>query len=153
MRRHLAYLRYVLRHKWFVMRGCWIMGASLWLGLIHDLSKFRPSEWMPYARCFYKPDGSKQYDESEEFNEAWNWHQKRNKHHWQAWIVIMDRGEAFPLPMPEVYIREMICDWIGAGLAITGKMETREWYTKSKDKMLLHPRTRARVEQLMEELP
>jgi len=155
MGRHIEYAKYVLRHKWYVLRGCRMVRASLWLGVVHDLSKLRPSEWMPYAECFYKPDGSKRkrYVESMAFKQAWSQHQKRNKHHWQAWVVIMDRGELVPLPMPWRYVREMVADWIGAGLAITGRMEVREWYERSKDKMILHPDTRNMVEGILRSLP
>jgi Family of unknown function (DUF5662) len=147
--RHLAYLQYVLRHKLYVLKACRITGASLWRGFVHDWSKFLPSEWMPYSQCFYAPDGTKQYMETPAFTEAWNRHQKRNLHHWQAWLVTMDRGETKPLPMPDEYVCEMVADWVGASLAITGKMDVKAWYEKSKHKMVLHPETRAKVETLL----
>lgn len=147
------YLKYIIRHKWYVFLACRKTGTSLWRGLIHDLSKFLPSEWGPYRRTFYADNGSKQYKESEEFAQAWNRHQKRQAHHWQNWLIYWDRGELEPLQMPEKCVREMVADWIGAGLAITGKMETRTWYSKNKDKMLLHFITRAFVEKLLNEIP
>jgi len=149
LNQHLAYARYVIRHKCYVLRACRRTGTSLWRGLVHDLSKFLPSEWGPYAKTFYRPDGTSQYHETEEFNVAWLRHQRRNPHHWQAWLLVMDRGDILPMRMPMVYVREMIADWIGAGLAITGKMEVREWYSKSKDNMKLHPETRQLVEDLL----
>lgn len=152
VRRHLAYGRYVLRHKWFVLRACWMVGASLRLGLLHDLSKLLPSEWMPYAECFYKADGSKQHVESEAFTRAWCRHQKRNLHHWQAWLVTMDNGTTIALRMPHKYMLEMVADWIGAGLAIAGTMEVRQWYARNRDKMLLHPETRKEVEAVLRTL-
>lgn len=149
MRRHINYLKYLLRHKWFVLVACWRIGASLRLGFIHDMSKFLPSEWLPYARCFYALDGSKQYREGEAFNLAWNDHQKRNKHHWQYWLITWDRGTTEPLQMPRRYALEMVADWMGAGRAITGKWETAAWYEKNKTNMQLHPVTRAQVEALL----
>lgn len=150
MARHIAYLKYVLRHKWYVLKYSRLVGASLWLCLIHDLSKFRPDEWLPYAACFYKPDGRKQYVESEAFTKAWNFHQKRNLHHWQAWCWVEDdSGTLKAIAMPEKYVREMVADWIGAGFAITGELEVQTWYEKSKEKMTLHPETRKRVEELL----
>ena len=143
--RHISYLKYLLRHKWFVLVACYKINASIWLGIIHDLSKFKPSEWIPYARCFYKSDGSKQYDESFEFTCAWNDHQKHNKHHWQYWLITWDRGETEALPMPYKYVKEMVADWMGAGRAITGKWETAEWYMNNKDKIKLHPNTAQQV--------
>lgn len=150
MKDHLAYAKYVARHKWFVLQACRAVKVSALRGLAHDLSKLLPSEWFPYVHCFYTPDGSKQYNETPEFNLAWCLHQKRNPHHWQFWTVLMDRGEIVALEMPEKYVREMIADWIGAGRAITGKNEVASWYGKNWYKMILHPSTRMLVEELLE---
>ncbi|GMU26398.1 MAG: hypothetical protein AMXMBFR16_13030 [Candidatus Uhrbacteria bacterium] len=47
--------------------------------------------------------------------------------------------------MPDVYRREMLADWIGAGRAL-GKPKTWEWYEANKDNMLIHTETRAWIE-------
>lgn len=106
MRRHWSYLKYVLRHKWFVWQASRKIGASPWLAVIHDASKFRRSEWTPYACTFYKPDGSNQYDETPAFNLAWLLHQHRNPHHWQHWILRMDN-------LSPVYLIQDDGDWEG----------------------------------------
>ena len=159
MRRHIAYGRYVLIHKWHVFWACLSYGVPIWAALFHDLDKFLPDEWFPYARTFYAPDGSKQYIESEAFTLAWNFHQKRNRHHWQFWLITWDRGVTEPLPMPDVYRREMLADWIGAGRAIAAgngqiwlMTNTCDWYEKNKDKMILHPDTRAWIESELENI-
>ena len=56
------------------------------------------------------------------------------------------------LPMPMKYILEMVCDWKGAGKAQGHGHpgELQEWYNKNKEKMSLHPNTRAEVENLIE---
>ena len=90
--RHWSYLKYVARHKWFVWQASRRIGASPWLALVHDASKFRPSEWLPYARTFYGADGSGQYDETPAFNAAWLLHQHRNPHHWQHWLLRPDKA-------------------------------------------------------------
>lgn len=149
MRAHLAYLQYVLRHKWFVFLACWDLHVPLWRALVHDWTKFLPSEWGAYVHTFYAPDGSFRYEESLDFARAWNLHQKRNKHHWQAWLLTWDRGETVPLEMPLTYVREMLADWIGAGRAITGKNETPAWYQKNRANIQLHPQTRQLVEFLL----
>lgn len=150
IRRHLAYLRYVLRHKYYVWRGCQIVGGlSLWRAIVHDWDKFLPDEWFPYARAFYAPDGNKQYVESPEFAAAWNKHQKRNRHHWQWHLITWDRGDTEALPMPEIDVREMAADWIGAGWAITGNPDPRPWYEKNREKIKLHPASRELLEELL----
>lgn len=49
MRAHWAYLKVVLRHKWFVLLASRQMGVPLWIAFIHDLSKFSPAEWNAYV--------------------------------------------------------------------------------------------------------
>lgn len=68
MRPHLRYLKYVLLHKLYVALGGIALGRTMgtiyerpwwywlqlcWRLLIHDASKFRPSEWRPYVASFY----------------------------------------------------------------------------------------------------
>lgn len=149
MKRHWSYLKYVLRHKWFVLVASFKIGAPLWRAIVHDMSKFLPSEWTPYARTFCKPDGSKQYDETPEFNKAWLLHQHRNPHHWQSWLLRMDRGDVVAIQMPKKYAYEMVADWMGAGRAISGRWECAEWYEKNKDKIILHSGTKATVEYIL----
>src|SRR6266536_5236416 len=99
MKGHWAYLKYVLRHKWFVfIAGRWV-GAPLWRLIIHDWSKFLPCEWEPYVQSFYCRDGSKRDWKTRdvwtkmEFDLAWNHHQKVNKHHWQFWTLVTDSDD------------------------------------------------------------
>lgn len=46
-----------------------------------------------------------------------------------------------------VYAKEMLADWQGAGRAQGHGDNTLGWYAKNRDKMLLHPETRAWIEQ------
>jgi hypothetical protein len=100
---------------------------------------------------FYNTDGTKaKYAENMDFAIAWNFHQKRGKHHWQYWLLTWDRGTSEPVLMPEKYLREMIADWWGAGRAITGNWDARTWYLKNKLVINIHPYTRERVEAILE---
>lgn len=150
--KHLKYLCYVLRHKWYVFIECCKLGIPV-RGLVHDLSKFRPSEWFPYANYFHKPKQRdetgyyKPYDTGDKaFDYAWLLHQKRNKHHWQWWILPNDDGGVEILPMPDEYRKEMLADWRGAGRAQGYGDNTKEWYKVNRNKMQLHPETRAWIE-------
>jgi len=150
---HLRYLAYVLRHKWFVFTECCKLGIW-WQGVTHDLDKFRPSMWFPYVDVFYgnKPsprDHSGYYDDSkvekEPFLLAWLGHIHRNKHHWQYWVLLHDDGGQSTFPMSDRYRREMLADWRGAGRA-QGKPDTKTWYEKNKNHMILHEKTRNWIE-------
>lgn len=165
MRKHLKYLSYVLRHKWFVLLAGTKVGAPLWRLIIHDWSKFLPSEWFPYVTYFYGtvteeerrqcimvcghcPYPTKQ-EAKKAFGYAWNHHQKRNKHHAQYWVLLEDSGAVVCLEIPRGYLLEMVADWMGAGRAINGRWEVGEWYLESVDKIQLHPKTRFSVETLL----
>lgn len=160
MKRYWEYLKYVLRHKWFVSLECFKRGL-IWQGIMHDMSKFLPSEFIPYAKFFYASDGSKinrrdstgyyKPDDTgdKQFDFAWLLHQKRNRHHWQWWILPKDDGTTKCFRIPKRYVLEMICDWRGAGKAQGVPMsndpdnwaETRNWFLKNKNKMTFHPDT------------
>ena len=145
MKRYLAYARYLIRHIRYVRKACW-KKHLYWQGLVHDASKWRPSEFLPYARTFYDADGKNRYEESDAFDAAWNLHQKRNPHHWQYWVCPQDDGGFKTLKMPDKFCREMVCDWWGASMAQGNGGRVWEWYEKNKGHMLLHPHTRTLVE-------
>lgn len=167
MKAHWKYLCYVVRHKWFVFCYGLSLRVPLWQLIIHDWSKFLPSEWFPYVDYFYGGPWvaanhgdqrlyiGERYTQpwvDRRFNEAWNRHQKRQPHHWQFWLLTMDSGETVPLEMPERYVREMVADWMGAGRAINGyssRGTVSHWYSMNQDNMQLHSSTRERVSLLI----
>lgn len=141
----IKYLKYVLIHKWYVFKFCCKYGI-IWRGIVHDISKLCPSEFIPYRNYFY---GKKYRDEliNNNFNIAWNHHQKHNKHHWQYWVLKLDSGGTEALEMPLVYRKECVSDWAGASMAIRGFNDTIHWYSSNKDKMILGTETREWIEQ------
>jgi hypothetical protein len=115
--------------------------------LVHDMSKFKPSEFIPYAHTFVDDRGNGRYVETPEFNQAWNHHQKRNQHHHQYWLLKEDSGATIPMNMPDIYIEEMICDWLGAGRAINGVFDFDfKWYYNNKSNMVVSKYTEMTIE-------
>jgi hypothetical protein len=148
--KHWRYLKYVVRHKWFVLVAGRKTGAPLWRLLIHDWSKFSPAEWFPYVENFYgeKTDDAVEIaNRKQAFRYAFLHHLHRNAHHWEHWV---QPGKGIAQPMPERFIREMVADWMGAGRAITGRWEVHEWYSKNKPTINLHPVTAGRVQNLLD---
>ena len=155
-----------MKHKWFVMQYCFQAGLY-WRGLMHDMSKFRPDEFIPYARYFYGVWADKKYIDflktlgenayvehtkesvKKDFDVAWLKHIHRNPHHHQYWLLTNDSDGIYPLEMPQKYGLEMLADWRGAGLAINGRDEVIEWYGKNKDKMQLHENTRKSIKRVL----
>lgn len=147
IKRHLAYLKYVIRHKVYVWQEGRKINVPVYLLFLHDWSKFLPGEWFSYARTFYDKSGKKHYSETVSFTYAWNGHQKRNKHHYQYWMLHFDRGETRALEMPDKYRREMLADWRGASRCTNGCDKVIEWYLKNKENIVLHKETRKWIEE------
>lgn len=164
----IGYLWYVVRHKVFVLvAGLWVGGIPLARLVVHDWTKFSPQEFMPYARYFYRRRRAERAGVGElhqpgadpEFDRAWehHWTHPANRHHWNAWV----RRDAAPaarraqtvvaLAMDEAYDRELVADWIGAGWT-QGKPDIGAWYGQHRDRILLHPATRASVERILHDL-
>ena len=164
MKKYFLYFHYVVKHKWFVFLAC-VRQGLIWRGLVHDLSKFSPREFFPYARMFFgdrKPirDSTgyyKPYDTGNlEFEYAWLNHTRHNKHHWQYWTLPHDRddnnGCEKVFDMPEIYALEMICDWIGAGKAQKSKNNAIGWYNANKHKIGLSEKTKVFIESTLSKL-
>ena len=63
MNKHLKYMWYVIRHKYYVLIECFKVGLY-WRGIMHDWSKFLPSELIPYANFFNGPKPLKRSSDS-----------------------------------------------------------------------------------------
>lgn len=136
-------LLYILDHKLNVLVECWKEGLFL-QGITHDLSKFSPKEFFPYAKKFFYK-GEKSVSDELKWKYAWLNHQHKNKHHWEYWVVDPKNNQA--LPMPRKYLIEMVCDW---------RSFSRKWGRKVKpstldltDKIILHPDTKKELEIIM----
>jgi hypothetical protein len=157
MNKYWTYFKYVCLHKWYVLVEC-IPLEIYWRGLVHDLSKFRPSEFIPYARWFYgRPDEKANPFEYKKvkraYEYAWLQHINRNSHHWQGYILGFRDGKLDIFEMPMVDRKEMLADWRGMTWVLNPKISPRKaseltlkWYLDNKDKMRLGEETRVWIE-------
>jgi hypothetical protein len=100
---------------------------------IHDLSKFSLNEAYGYAiHDFKNPEPTLSV-----FKNAWHHHKLNNPHHPENWLNVERDGKTTPLPMPSIYIAEMIADWQGASRSYGQNMD--EWLTKNLPQFLFHP--------------
>jgi hypothetical protein len=146
MKRNWAYLKYVLRHKYYVLLECFKL-RIYWRGITHDLSKLLPSEFKPYAIYFYDHKGNSRetpwlhsttYFQKQNYREAWDLHLKRNSHHWQF--------HSIGSPMPAGDMLEMIADW--KAMEHNGS-SALDYYTKMREGMEFNALTRLWVEDLL----
>jgi len=146
------YAKITAAHKFYVALAGVRIGCPFWRLLTHDLSKFGRYELVHYGRQFFG-----EADQPGNFERCWVHHQNNNDHHWEYWIsrVKYDQNGGVDkiLPMPENAIREMVADWFGASRAYEGKWPDREswtWFEENFRKIKLHPKTKKRVEEIVE---
>lgn len=150
------YLAITLRHKWFVLIAGLRTKTPIWQLLIHDWSKFTPSELPHYARRFY---GSN--NDHDGWLRSWIHHQNHNPHHWEYWFT-RSGGQGFkenePASMPEKYVREMVADWLAASRSYEGEwpksLQKWKWYQSAFNNVYpkLHEKTRKKVLDVINEV-
>ena len=122
-KKFFGHLRNVIVHKYFVFIYCCKLGIP-WRGLLHDLSKFSPTEFFESVE-YYQGDKSPipACKKENGYSKAWQHHKGRNKHHYEYWTDNYDTGTT-AIPIPSVYVLEMIADWFAAGRTYHGKRFT-----------------------------
>jgi len=142
-----GHLKTINSHKLMVMKHCFRVGLYK-QGLLHDLSKYSPSEFIPGVKYYQgnrSPNNAQR--EAEGCSTAWLHHKGRNKHHYEYWIdYTSDKNATMSgMKMPVKYVIEMFCDRVAAS-----KIYNKEKYTdadslayfmKGKGKHIMHPQT------------
>lgn len=157
---YLKQLKVLLIHKWYVFRiGLTIGNIPLWRLLIHDWSKFTPTEFIPYARYKFRDGGRK------EWSIGWKHHLHHNPHHPEHWVLLWHGDPKFysdigndigkyisVLPMPEIFVREMLADMHATSKQISGDYDISRWLNNNGPKMFFHPDTITLIDKIMTEL-
>ena len=106
----------ITRHRHKVIQHCFKAGI-FWQGCLHDLSKYKPSEFIVGAK-YYQGTRSPNEAEREDkgYSVAWMHHKGRNKHHFEYWIdySINPGCKLVGMKMPKKYVAEMVIDRISA---------------------------------------
>lgn len=154
IRRHLSTVR---RHRQWVRRYCFRLGLYR-QGLLHDLSKYSPTEFWRGARYW---QGYRSPNDAERaangVSLAWLHHKGRNRHHFEYWIDYVrqpdGRGVLAGTQMPLRYVAEMFCDRIAACRIYHGKDYTDaqpyEYFARSRPRMMIHEKTADELEKML----
>lgn len=144
----------VTRHRWLVRQGCFRVGLY-WQGLVHDLSKYSPTEFRSGVQ-FYQGNRSPNTAEREAngYSAAWIHHKGRNRHHYEYWTDLSLQTRNYEsVPMPRKYLVEMVMDRRAACMVYQGKNYTPgsalEYLEKSRERWLMHPQTRRGLEYIL----
>ena len=138
-----AHLKTIRQHRRLVIKWAFKMGIPL-LGLLHDLSKYRPSELIIYK--WYSPTRSPHEVCREElgYSPTHSLHKWRNKHHSERWQDHPDSHTVIPIKIPYKYVIEMFCDMVSTGKVYYKEnwtpAATLEYYTYNKlERCAMHP--------------
>lgn len=150
-----SHLKVVLHHKWEVLKGCFQVGLY-WQGIVHDLSKFSPTEFGAGVRYF---QGTRSPNARERelfgYSVAWMHHKGRNKHHFEYWTdVSADKKHCLAgKKMPPRYLAEMVMDRIAASKTYKGNAYTDrtalEYLLQSSDHETMHPETYKELKKIL----
>lgn len=149
------HFRTITKHKIIVMKECFRVGLYR-QGLLHDLSKYSPSEFFVGCR-YYQGNRSPNNAEREAkgYSSAWLHHKGRNKHHYEYWIDYSDDGSCglAGMKMPVRYVVEMFLDRIAASKVYRGDAyrdsDPLRYYQGGKAGDMMNPETRALLEKLL----
>lgn len=153
----IAHFRTITKHRHMVMRHCIRAGIPL-QGLLHDLSKYTPTEFIPGAR-FYQGTRSPNEAEREKkgYSEAWMHHKGRNRHHFEYWTDYNPATRLMePQPMPTRYLIEMFCDRVAASKVYRGDAYTDSdpltYYERAAHLHRMHEMTSRKLHYLLKML-
>lgn len=126
MNKIYRHLKTICKHKIAVGKMCFKFGLYK-QGIMHDLSKFFPTELFPSIKYFQGKRSPIEAEKEEKgYSEAWLHHKARNKHHPWYWMDWDKNQNPKPCRIPRKYVYEMIADWIGAGM-VYGENAKQEW--------------------------
>ncbi len=154
MGRVVKHFMTITRHRHQVIKNCYKAGI-LMQGLLHDLSKYSPSEFFVGAKYY---QGNRSPNEAEReaygYSKAWMHHKGRNRHHFEYWTDYDPKTkELTPVEMPLKYVKEMFCDRVAASKIYLGDKYTDEapinYFLKGKGRRLIHPKTSDLLEQFL----
>ena len=141
----------ITRHRWVVFKLCCKVGQP-WRGLVHDLSKYSPTEFWEGVKYFngkHSPITDAKKDKG--YSQAWLHHKGRNKHHTDYWVDL-SAPDKTPI-IPYQYVAEMLCDKLAAGIVYKGKDWTKEYeldyWLNERDKTLVNDQVEALITEFL----
>ena len=154
MNKYWKHFKTIGKHKILVGYYCCKCG-QIKRGLMHDNSKFGPTEFFSSAKYFQGTGSPIDKEKAEKgYSLAWQHHKGHNPHHWEWWIDNIGTRKNTPLKVPFPYVVEMLCDWIGAGKTYSKEKWTQaepyEYYQKVRDERIIHPKTEKVIMYLLE---
>ena len=146
----LKHLHTVNKHRFYVFIYC-VKAGIPFRGLVHDLSKYSPEEFISSCKYFsgkLSPIVMEKKDIG--YSKAWLHHKGRNKHHWEYWYDEF-APEKSPI-IPYKYAVEMVRDGLAASKVYNGKNWNKDLQLKYWLKTKPSRKINLKIEQFLEEV-
>ena len=133
----------VIKHKHNVTKYASKLGI-FWTGVIHDLTKFSPTEFGLSVKYFHgkKSPTIVERADNDNFSYICVAHTGRNKHHWQYWVDYT-RYEMVVNRIPYKHSLEYVADVLSASKVYNPKdftyMVAYEYFKEHSKTYLMHP--------------
>ncbi len=154
----IKHFKTITNHRHLVMKMCFELGMYR-QGLLHDLSKYSPTEFIPGALYYQGTESPNNAERRKKgHSSAWLHHKGRNKHHFEYWIdyTLEPDHHIDGNKMPVKYVVEMYVDRVSASKNYQKHKYTDrsalEYYEKGKNRYMMHPDTEALLVEMLEYL-
>lgn len=156
----IAHFKTITRHRHLVCGYCFRLGLY-YQGLMHDMSKYSPTEFWRGARYYQgyrSPNDAERRDIG--MSIAWMHHKGRNRHHFEYWtdyrIQADNTVSSGACEMPLRYVAEMFCDRLAACRVYLGDKyndaSAYDYFMRSKARTMMHPETAALLEKMLKKV-
>lgn len=150
----VLHFKTITKHRHKVIAHCAKAGI-FWQGLLHDLSKYSPTEFIPGVKfCTGTRSPNEGEREAYGYSLAWMHHKGRNRHHFEYWTDYNPKiRQVQPVKMPLRYVVEMFCDRVAASKTYQGKNykpdSALQYFLGGKTHRKIHPETSELLEKLL----
>lgn len=155
IKKFFGHLHTINKHRFKVFILCCKCGIPI-RGLLHDLSKYSPTEFFEGVK--YYASGKKSpiimCKQEKGYSPAWLHHKGRNKHHSEYWLDLCAPSKVPVIPFK--YSVEMVCDRIAACKTYQGKkykdISPYYYWNKHRDDELMNKKNQKFLTEVFEEL-
>lgn len=156
MKKLFQHLKVIQTHRFLVCKYCFKFGLYK-QGLLHDLSKYSPTELAIYKYYTGTCSPHQKARDLLGYSPCWLHHYHTNKHHYIYWQDQDEMDNNIPLKMPYKYVIEMLADRIAACKTYNKEnyriTDAWDYYLlKTKGHNVMHPETEYLLAKLLWEL-
>ena len=154
IKKFFGHLHTINKHRWIVFKLSIRAGIPL-RGLLHDLSKYHPIEFIEGVKYYTNGEISPAVEciKVEGYSKASLHHKNRNKHPYEYWL---DESLKQQPEIPYKYVAEMICDMLAASITYQKEKWTKDYqlsyWLKKRERITINSKIDLMLTKVFEEV-